>query len=89
MNDAATNLGVIELKAGHLDKALALWQGAFERAPGRSTIGMNLVRGLCSGSQFEKARVAVTRVLEFNPDLQVAQRLQKSLSADPPSCTLQ
>jgi predicted CXXCH cytochrome family protein len=89
LTDAATNLGVLEFKAGHADKAISLWQDAFVRAPGRSAIGMNLVRVLCAGSQFEKARTNVSRVLEFNPDLPLALQLQKSLNANPPSCALQ
>jgi predicted CXXCH cytochrome family protein len=89
LTDAATNLGVLEFKAGHADKAIRLWQDAFMRAPGRSAIGMNLVRVLCAGSQFDKARTNVSRVLEFNPDLPLALQLQKSLNANPPSCALQ
>ena len=42
MIDAAANLGVIEARAGHFDRAVALWEDAFNRAPGRSAIGMNL-----------------------------------------------
>jgi len=53
---------VLEFKAGHADKAISLWQDALWRAPGRSAIGMNLVRVLCAGSQFEKARTNVSRV---------------------------
>jgi len=45
--DAATNLGVIEATSGHLRSAIALWQRACERAPGKSSIGMNLARTLC------------------------------------------
>ncbi len=37
--DAATDLGVIEAESGHLREAIELWQGAFRRAPGRSSSG--------------------------------------------------
>jgi len=47
--DASTNLGVLEAQSGHLSEAVKLWQGAFQRAPGRSSSGMNLARAfLCS-----------------------------------------
>lgn len=38
--DAATDLGVIEAESGHLREAAELWQRAFQRAPGRSSLGM-------------------------------------------------
>src|SRR5450432_966442 len=85
-NDAATNLGVIEAQSGHLSKALALWEKAFERAPERSAIGLNLARGFCVSAEFDKARASVARVLEFNPDSAEARQLQKHLNATPPAC---
>lgn len=85
-NDAVTNLGVIEAQSGHLGEAMALWDEAFERAPERSAIGLNLARGFCVSAQFDKARACVARVLEFNPDLAEARQLQKQLNANPPAC---
>ena len=41
-NEAALNLGVIEAQAGNADRAIKLWQGPFDRIPGRSEVGMNL-----------------------------------------------
>jgi len=84
--DAATNLGVIEAKSGHLRTAVALWQGAFDRAPGRSSIGMNLARTFCESGQWKDARSYVARVLRFNPDLSEARKLLQRLNGDPPSC---
>src|SRR5271155_4151126 len=45
--EAAADLAVIEANAGHLERAIELWKGAFERAPARSSLGLNLTRGLC------------------------------------------
>ncbi|HEY6385846.1 MAG TPA: multiheme c-type cytochrome [Candidatus Acidoferrum sp.] len=85
-NDAATNLGVIEAQEGHMDRAVPLWEQAFERAPAKSAIGMNLVRVFCSEGQYEKAHSSLVRVLEFNPDLPEANSLARYLNADPPRC---
>jgi Flp pilus assembly protein TadD len=84
--DAATNLGVIELRAGHVREAVRLWEGAFQRAPGRSEIGMNIARVFCEAGKIDGARSFTLRVLEFNPDLGVAQRLLQSLNHTPASC---
>ncbi len=84
--DAATNLGVLEAKSGHIHEAVTLWQGSFQRAPGRSSIGMNLARTFCNARQFEEARAYTLRVLQFNPDLGAAKKLLNGLSADPPKC---
>lgn len=84
--DAAANLGVIEARAGHLDRAVTLWQDAFNRAPGRSAIGMNLAHVSCDAGQFDKARAYVARVLQFNPDLPSAKNFAKALAAAPPNC---
>lgn len=83
---AATNLGVLEANAGHLQSAVKLWQGAFDRAPGKSSIGMNLARSFCASGRMKEARIYVERVLRFNPDLSEARRLLKNLTAQPPGC---
>ena len=85
--DAATNLGVLEARSGHLVEAVRLWQDAFRRAPGRSNIGMNLAHAFCATGQFNDARAYTMRVLQFNPDLGSAKALLKHLSADPPKCS--
>jgi predicted CXXCH cytochrome family protein len=85
-NDAATNLGVIEAQAGDLKNAITLWKDAFERAPAKSAIGMNLARAYCASGQLDEARASVGRVLEFSPDLPEAKELMRNLSADPPGC---
>lgn len=84
--DAATNLGVLEANQGRTANAIKLWQTAFERAPGKSGIGMNLAHLYCETEQFEAARNAVLRVLHFNPDLDPAKRLLAGLNANPPRC---
>jgi Flp pilus assembly protein TadD len=84
--DAAMNLGVIEANNKHLGEAVKLWQAAFERAPGRSAIGMNLAQAYCATGQYDQAKLYVKRVLEFNPDLGAAKRLMTYLNAATPSC---
>ena len=84
--DAASNLGVIEAKTERLRSAVALWQGAFERAPGKSSVGMNLARTFCESGRIKEARTYVERVLRFNPDLSEAKKLLQHLNADPPAC---
>lgn len=84
--DAAANLGVIEARSGHLQTAVKLWQGVFERAPGKSSVGMNLARVFCEGGQFKEARTYVERVLRFNPDLGEAKKLLENLNADTAKC---
>jgi hypothetical protein len=53
MNCSATNLGVLEANQGRATEVIKLWQAAFERAPGRSEIGLNLARLFCQTEQFE------------------------------------
>ena len=86
--DAATNLGVIEANGGDLREAVTLWEGAFQRAPGRSSIGMNLAHAFCAAGQFDHARDFTLRVLQFNPDLDSAKKLLNGLNATPPKCGL-
>jgi len=85
--DAATNLGVLEAQQGRMNEAIKLWKPAFERAPARSEIGMNLARAYCGAAQFGAAHDSVERVLRFNPDLGAAKKLFGELNADPPRCT--
>jgi tetratricopeptide (TPR) repeat protein len=84
--DAATNLGVLEAQSGHPREAVKLWQGAFQRAPGRSSIGMNLALAFCAAGQYNDARSYTLRVLQFDPDLGPAKKLLNQLNADPPKC---
>lgn len=86
LNDAASNLGILEARAGNLRRAVELWQGAFARVPNRSALGMNLAMVFCVAGQKEDARKYVERVLEFNPDYGKAKSLLKHLSADPVQC---
>src|SRR5579863_341891 len=83
--EAATNLGVIEARSGHLSDALRLWEDAFQRAPGQSRIGMDIARVFCVAGQVDKARDSVQRVLEFNPDLPEARSLLKRLNTASPN----
>jgi hypothetical protein len=84
--DAAADLGVIEAETGHLREAVELWQGAFQRAPGRSALGMNLVVAFCDARQYDEARTTTLRVLEFNPDLPAAKKALQALDRTPPTC---
>jgi protein O-GlcNAc transferase len=85
-NDTATNLGTLEARSGNLRRAVELWQGAFERVPNRSAIGMNLAMAFCAAGQKEEARRYVVRVLDFNPDFASAKRLFAQLNSDPVQC---
>jgi hypothetical protein len=85
-NEAALNLGVIEAQAGNADGAIILWQGPFDRVPGRSEVGMNLALLYCSTGKMEQARATITQVLKFNPDLTSARKLQRHLNGDPATC---
>lgn len=84
--DTATNLGVIEAETGDFPQAIGLLQGAFERAPGRSSIGLDLARVYCFSGKMNEARTTTARVLEFNPDLKPAKRLLKDFSEPRPNC---
>ena len=84
--DAATNLGVVEANHGNIRDAVTLWEGAFQRAPGRSSIGMNIARAFCSAGHVEQAREFTMRVLQFNPDLDSAKKLLNGLNATPAKC---
>ena len=86
LNDAATNLGILEARAGNLRRAVELWSPAFARVPNRSAIGMDLAITFCAGGQKDVARKYVERVLEFNPDYHKAKSLLQNLSKDPPQC---
>jgi tetratricopeptide (TPR) repeat protein len=84
--DAAADLGVIEAETGQLREAVELWQGAFQRAPGRSSLGLNLVAAFCEARKFDEARDATLRVLEFNPDMAAAKTALQNLNRTPPDC---
>lgn len=84
--DAATNLGVIQAEAGDFPKSISLLQGAFDRAPGRSSVGLDLARVYCLAGEFDKARASTARVLEFNPDLRTAKDFLKDLQVASPNC---
>jgi Cytochrome c554 and c-prime len=84
--DASANLGVIEARRGHAREAVKLWEDAFQRAPGQSSIGMNIARVLCDAGQVDHARDYVVRVLEFNPDLGEAKNLLQRLNGPAPKC---
>ena len=77
---------MLEAQSGQLREAVRLWQGAFQRAPGRSNIGMNLASAFCAAGQFSDARSYTLRVLQFNPDLGSAKKLLNQLNAEPPKC---
>ena len=84
--DVRVNLGVIEAQQGDVPAALRLWQDAFDRAPDRSSIGMNMARADCEARNVVAAKAAVSRVLEFNPDFGPAKQMMQHLDASPPNC---
>lgn len=85
-NDAATNLGILEARAGNLRRAVELWNPAFARVPNRSAIGMDLAITFCAAGQKDIARKYIERVLEFNPDYHKAKSLLANLGKDPAEC---
>jgi tetratricopeptide (TPR) repeat protein len=84
--DAATNLAVIEAKAGNTGNAIALWQKAFDHSPARSSIGLNLARAYCNQGKVAEARTSTLRVLEFNPDLTAAKQMLRYVNQVPSKC---
>jgi tetratricopeptide (TPR) repeat protein len=84
--EAAADLAVIEANAGNLQRAIALWKPAFERAPARSTLGLNLARGLCVSGHGDQAHAVVVRVLEFNPDSAAARGMLRQLDSGEAKC---
>lgn len=85
-NDAAVNLGVLEAQSGHLQRAVQLWQSAFDRVPYRSAVGVDLAMAFCSTGQTDIARNYVLRVLDFNPDFTSAKHLLTHLNTHPEQC---
>jgi len=59
---------------------------AFERAPGRSSLGINLARALCLSGYGEEAKAAIGRVLKFNPDFSTARGMLKQLESGEVKC---
>jgi len=86
--EAATNLGVIEAKEGHLRSAVALWQTVFKEAPWRSSVGVDIALGYCAANHYDEGRAYLRRVLEFNPDFALGRSLMDQLSANPRRCSL-
>jgi Tetratricopeptide repeat/Cytochrome c554 and c-prime len=86
--DAATNLGVIQAQSGNLPEAVKLLQSAFNRAPGRSSIGIDLARVFCFEGQLDQSRAVIGRVLEFNPDMNEAKKLMAGLNQPKANCGL-
>ena len=84
--DAAANLAVIEANAGRLEHAVQLWQGAFDRAPQRNSVGLNLARGLCLSGHPDQAQAVITRALKFNPDSAAARGALKQLESGAVKC---
>jgi predicted CXXCH cytochrome family protein len=85
--DAASNLAVLEANAGHLERAITLWRPAFERAPQRSGLGLNLARAYCVSGHAEESQATLVRVLEFNPDSSAGRSMLASLQSGQAKCT--
>lgn len=84
--EAENNLGTLEAQSGNLREAAKVWDDAFQRAPGRSSLGMNLAYEFCAAGKLDVARNYTMRVLQFNPDYPPAKRLLNGLNANPASC---
>ena len=87
--DAASNLALIEANAGNLGHAGALWKSAFERSPGRSSLGINLARVLCLTGHGEESKATIDRVLQFNPDSRTAREMLRQLQTKEVNCVAQ
>ena len=85
---AATDLAVLDARDGDLAQAIRLWKPVFAREPERSAVGTNLAMALCADGEPAEARATIERVLEFNPDLPQARKLQHDLKQSPPECDL-
>ncbi len=85
--DAAVNLGVIEVQAGHAARALSLWKSAFERAPWHPAIGLNIAQLFCDLGRAEDAKAYVRRVLQYNPDHSQANFLLHQLQSQATPCS--
>jgi predicted CXXCH cytochrome family protein len=86
--DAAVNLGVIEAQSGSAEKALTLWRDASQRAPWRTSIGMNMARLACDLGNTEEAKISLRRCLQFNPDFPEARQFLRELESQPAPCGL-
>jgi tetratricopeptide (TPR) repeat protein len=86
LNDAATDLGILQARSGHLQQAVDLWRRAFERVPNRSAVGMDLAIVFCIAGKKDVAHQFVDRVLEFNPDYGKAKSFLEHMAQDPPQC---
>jgi hypothetical protein len=84
--DAALNLGVIEAQSGSVEIARILWQGAFDRVPWRSSVGMNLARLSCNLAKRQDAQAYLRRVLQFSSDLADAREMLHQLETEPDFC---
>ena len=84
--DAVVNLGVIEAQTGSIERALALWKDAFQLAPWRGSIGMNLARLDCNLGSTEEAKFSLRRVLQFNPDFPEASQFLHQLENGTTRC---
>jgi tetratricopeptide (TPR) repeat protein len=87
-DEAATNLGVLEAREGHLQRSVSLWQSVFENAPWRSSVGIDIALGYCAAQKYDRAKFYVNRVLQFNPDFGIARSLLTQLTSDSPSCSV-
>jgi Tfp pilus assembly protein PilF len=86
--EAATNLGVLEARQGHLQRAVSLWKTVFDHTPWRSSVGIDIALGFCAAGRFDGATAYVNRVLEFNPDFSAGHALLVQLGNNPPRCSL-
>ena len=84
--EATTNLGVIYASKGDLRKALALWQGVFERNPGLSEAGVNLAAGLCQAGETARARQTLIEALKYQADFGRARAMLRELESRQEPC---
>jgi predicted CXXCH cytochrome family protein len=83
---AAANLGVLLATSQRLAEALPLWTSAFERAPHRTDLGVNLAMGRCLAGDAAGAKAAIARALRHNPDSEAARTFENALDREPERC---
>ncbi|MBM3521201.1 MAG: tetratricopeptide repeat protein, partial [Alphaproteobacteria bacterium] len=79
------NLGSLAAQRGDLDRAIRLWQTAFDRDPATVEAGINLAIALGQQSKQAEARGVLQRVQRFDPSSTLARRLLLTFEKAPGS----
>lgn len=77
---AASNLAIYHARQGRLDEAIRLWEQVFEKNPGLSGPGVNLVRALAMKGETARAQSMMARLKKFHPDQPAVRALATELA---------